>query len=207
MPSDKYGIGSEKFLRPSANREDSQNTSSKISNDKVHHQMSKEDVIIKRVMEMDVPLRSNTTQKYKEPNLINAISEDLIPKQEKKIQIGKPDLLLKDDLKNITTETYSQQQQQKQQQQQQQHYEKHRPKQYQNDYYQLPQQQRQQQTFPLPPYHPGDNPNIFHPMYFNNGKLTDMKRRKQQQNQQHQTNFLMAMYQQLESLGIPLTNK
>ena len=44
-------------------------------------------------------------------------------------------------------------------------------------------------------------------MYFNNGKLTDMKRRKQQQNQQHQTNFLMAMYQQLESLGIPLTNE
>ena len=158
---------------------------------------------------MDAPLRSNTTQKYKKPNLINAISEDLIPKQEKKIQIEKPDLLLKDDLKNITTETYSQQQQQKQQQQQQQqqHYEKHRPKQYQNDYYQFPQQQRQQQTFPLPPYQPGDDPNIFHPMYFNNGKLTDMKRRKQQQNQQHQTNFLMAMYQQLESLGIPLTNE
>ena len=111
---------------------------------------------------MDAPLRSNATQKYKEPNLINAISEDLIPKQEKKIQIEKPDLLLKDDLKNITTETYSQQQQQKQQQQQQQqHYEKHRPKQYQNDYYQFPQQQRQQQTFPLPPYQPGDDPNIF----------------------------------------------
>ena len=50
MPSDKYRTGSEKFLRPSANREDSQNISSKISNDKVHHQMSKEDVIIKRVM-------------------------------------------------------------------------------------------------------------------------------------------------------------
>ena len=169
--------------------------------------MSKEDVIIKRIMEMDAPLRSNTTQRYKEPNLINAISEDLIPKQEKKIQIEKPDLQLNDHVKNITTETYSQQEQLQQQQQQQQHYEKHRPKQYQNDYYQLPQQQRQQQTFLLPLYQSGDYPNLLPPMYFNNGKLTDMKRREQQQNQQHQTNSLMAMCQQLESLGIPLTNE
>ena len=207
MPSDKYGIGSEKSFKPSANLDNSQNISSKISNDKVHDQITKEDAIIKRIMEMDAPSRPSRKRKYIEPNTINTISEDLIPKQEKKIQIEKPDLLLKDDVKNIATETYSQQQQQKQQQQQQQHYEKHRPKQYQNDYYQLPQQQRQQQTFLLPPYQSDDYPNLLPPMYFNNGKLTDMKRREQQQNQQHQTNSLMAMCQQLESLGIPLTNE
>ena len=206
MPSDKYGIGSEKFLKPSANLDDSQNISSKISNDKVHDQITKEDAIIKRIMEMDAPLRPSRKQKYIESNTINTISEDLIPKQEKKIQIEKPDLQLNDHVKNITTETYSQQEQ-LQQQQQQQHYEKHRPKQYQNGYYQLLQQQRQQQTFLLPPYQSGDYPNLLPPMYFNNGKLADMKRREQQQNQQHQTNSLMAMCQQLESLGIPLTNE
>ena len=206
MPSDKYGIGSEKFLKPSANLDDSQNISSKISNDKVHDQITKEDAIIKRIMEMDAPLRPSRKQKYIESNTINTISEDLIPKQEKKIQIEKPDLQLNDHVKNITTETYSQQEQ-LQQQQQQQYYEKHRLKQYQNGYYQLLQQQRQQQTFLLPPYQSGDYPNLLPPMYFNNGKLTDMKRREQQQNQQHQTNSLMAMCQQLESLGIPLTNE
>ena len=206
MSSDKYGIGSGKFLKPSANLDDSQNISSKISNDKVHDQITKEDAIIKRIMEMDAPLRPSRKQKYIESNTINTISEDLIPKQEKKIQIEKPDLQLNDHVKNLTTETYSQQEQ-LQQQQQQQHYEKHRPKQYQNGYYQLLQQQRQQQTFLLPPYQSGDYPNLLPPMYFNNGKLTDMKRREQQQNQQHQTNSLMAMCQQLESLGIPLTNE
>ena len=207
MPSDKYGIGSEKFFKPSANLDNSQNISSKISNDKLHDQITKEDAIIKRIMEMDAPSRPSRKQKYIEPNTINTTSEDLIPKQEKKIQIEKPDLQLNDHVKNITTETYSQQEQLQQQQQQQQHYEKHRPKQYQNDYYQLPQQQRQQQTFLLPLYQSGDYPNLLPPMYFNNGKLTDMKRREQQQNQQHQTNSLMAMCQQLASLGIPLTNE
>ena len=208
MPSDKYGIESEKFLGSSVNHEDSQNISSKIANENVHGKMSKEDAIIKRIMKMDAPSTPSRKQKYKEHSTINTISEDLIPKQEKKIQIEKPDVQSNDDVKNITTETYSQQEQQQQQKQQQrQHYEKHRPQQHQNDYYQLPQQQGQQQSFPLPPYHPGDYPNLLPPMYFNNGKLTYMKRQEQQQNQQHQTNSLMAMYQQLESLGIPLTNE
>ena len=201
-PSDKYRIGSDKFLTSNVNREDSQNISGNISNEEVHRQVSKEDAIIKRIMEMDAPSRPSRKSTYKEHNTIKTISEDGM--LEKKIQIEKPGLQLNDNVKGRTKQTYLQQEQQ---QQQRQHYEKHRPQQYQNNYYQLLQQQGQKQSFPLPPYKPADYPNLLPSMYFNNGKLTDMKRQEQQPNQQQQTNSLMAMYQQLESLGIPLTNE